>query len=371
MKRPNGPAPRAAAPTPAPKAKERRAARVTRADRQAQKAEAKQIEANLKAAQHKAAQDALRAKIATPVVTSATAGRPAGAPAAPTSAAERPASNGKPTAADKKLKRSERLTPAQREAAEAKARLREAQKARKAFEKDEVRRFTAHLRRRRQTWAAIWGSLAALALFVSIGVFTPVMALQDIQVQGATRVDAAKISAALASEIGKPLPLVSMGLIQQEMESQPLVKSYSVESLPPHTLLVKVIERVPVGFIANADGTFTLVDPAGVTIESVPAKPTALPQLTVPDNDVKNAGFRAGIDVLQSLPSSLAGQVTQVIAKTTDNVVIVLKGGARVFWGGPENAAFKSNVLAKLLTINPVGSVSEYDVSSPKTAVVR
>jgi cell division protein FtsQ len=42
-----------------------------------------------------------------------------------------------------------------------------------------------------------------------------------------------------------------------------------------------------------------------------------------------------------------------------------------VFWGGPENAAFKSNVLAKLLTINPVGSVSEYDVSSPKTAVVR
>ena len=183
--------------------------------------------------------------------------------------------------------------------------------------------------------------------------------------------DAAKITAALASEIGKPLPLVNMGLIQQEMESQSLVKSYSVESLPPHTLLIKVIERVPVGFIANADGTFTLVDPAGVTIESVSAKPTTVPQLTIPDNDVNNPGFRAGIDVLQSLPAALAGQVTQVIAKTTDNVVIVLKGGARVFWGGPENAAFKSNVLAKLLTINPVGSVSEYDVSSPKTAVVR
>lgn len=375
MKRPTGPAPRAAAPTPAPKSAERRAARVTRAERKAQKAEAKQIEANLKAAQQKAAQETLRAKIATPVISSAAATRPAGTPAAPVRGAQRPAGANKLTpaerAAEKKVKRSERLTPAQREAAEAKARLREAQKARKAFEKDEVRRFTAHLRRRRQTWAAIWGSLAALALFVCIGVFTPIMALQDIQVQGATRVDAAKITAALTSEVGKPLPLVNMGLIQQEMESQPLVKSYSVESLPPHTLLIKVVERAPAGFVANADGTFTLVDPAGVTIETTPTKPTTVPQITIPDNDVNNPGFRAGIDVLQSLPSALAGQVTQVIAKTTDNVVIVLKGGARVFWGGPENAAFKSNVLAKLLTINPVGSVSEYDVSSPKTAVVR
>lgn len=371
MKRPHGPAPRVAAPAPAPKGKERRAARVTRADRQAQKAEAKQLEANLKAARAKAEQDALRAKIATPIVSPAATSRPAAAPAVPTRAPEKPATSTKGTAADRKVKRAERLTPAQREAAEAKARLREAQKARKAFEKDEVRRFTAHLRRRRQMWTAIWGSLAALALFVSIGVFTPIMALQEIQVQGTTKVDAVKITAALSSELGKPLPLVNMNLVQQEMESQTLVKSYSVESLPPHTLLIRVVERTPVGFVANADGTFTLVDPAGVTIETTTAKPANVPQLSIPENDVKNPGFRAGIDVLQSLPAALAGQVTQVIAKTTDNVVIVLKGGARVFWGGPENASFKSSVLAKLLAINPVGSVSEYDVSSPKTAVVR
>lgn len=263
------------------------------------------------------------------------------------------------------------MTPAQREAAEAKARLREAQRARRAFEKDEVRRFTSHLRRRRQAWAAIWISVASLGLFVAVGVFTPIVALEDIQVQGAKRVDSAQIISALSSELGKPLPLVNMELIQQEMENQPLVKSYSIESLPPHTLLVKLIERSPVVFIANADGTFSSVDPAGVTIETSSIKPTVVPQLSIPDNDVKNLGFRAGIDVLQSLPASLAGQVTQVIAKTTDNVVIVLKGGARVFWGSPDNASFKSTVLAKLLAANPVGSVSEYDVSSPKTAVVR
>ena len=130
-------------------------------------------------------------------------------------------------------------------------------------------------------------------LFVGIGVFTPIMALQDIQVQGTSRVSAAEIQQALASEMGKPLPLVNMGLIQQEMESQPLVKSYSVESMPPHTLLIKVIERAPVGFFANSDGTFTLVDPAGVTIETVAAKPKDVPQFTVPSNSVDDAGFRA------------------------------------------------------------------------------
>jgi cell division protein FtsQ len=114
-----------------------------------------------------------------------------------------------------------------------------------------------------------------------------------------------------------------------------------------------------------------MVDPAGVVIEETPERVAGLPLFTVEGDSARSKGFAAAIDVINSLPAGLAGQLDEVIANTTDDVTLILTGGARVFWGGPENAAMKNRVLSQLLTLNPVGSVSEYDVSSPKTAVVR
>jgi cell division protein FtsQ len=263
-----------------------------------------------------------------------------------------------------------RLTKAQQEALEAKRKLKEAVKARKAFERDEVRRFTAHLRRRKIIWATIAGSLAAVMIFVSVGVFTPVMALQTIIVEGATRVPADQITAALQPQINKPLSLVDMGSVRKAIEAQPLVKSYSTVAVPPHTLVIKIVERGPIGYLA-ANGELTMVDPAGVVLERTSEKIPGIPVLTVEGGSAQSKGFAAAVEVINSLPAALAGQLEEVIANTTDDVTLVLIGGARVFWGGPENAAMKNRVLTQLLTVNPVGSVSEYDVSSPKTAVVR
>lgn len=263
-----------------------------------------------------------------------------------------------------------RLTKAQQEAAEAKRKLKEAVKARKAFERDEVRRFTAHLRRRRIIWGSVAGSLAAILIFVSVGVFTPVMALQTIAVEGATRVPADQIVTALQPQINKPLPLVDMGAVRKAVEAQPLVKSYSTVAVPPHTLVIKIVERGPIGYLL-VDGNLIMVDPAGVILEQSAERIPGLPLLTVEGGSAQSKGFTAAVDVINSLPSSLAGQLDEVIANSTDDVTLVLIGGARVFWGGPENAAMKNRVLSQLLAVNPVGSVSEYDVSSPNTAVVR
>lgn len=256
------------------------------------------------------------------------------------------------------------------EAEEAKKKLKEAVKARKAFERDEVRRFTAHLRRRRIIWASIAGSLAAVMLFVAIGVFSPLLALRTIVVEGATRVSAEKIMADLQPEMNRPLPLVSMDSVRTVLEAQPLVKSYSTVAVPPHTLVIKIVERQPIGALPR-EGGFELVDPAGVSIEMIEQPIAGIPVFIVEGDSVESPGFQAAVDVVNSLPSSLAGQVQEVIANTTDDVTLVLSGGARVFWGSPENSSFKNYVLTKLLAINPVGSVSEYDVSSPNTAVVR
>jgi cell division protein FtsQ len=253
----------------------------------------------------------------------------------------------------------------------ARKKLKEASRARRALERDEVRRFTVALRRRRQTLFALGVSLGALLVFVAVGVFTPIMALEKVEVTGASRVDAGAIQAALQSELGKPLPLVSTDAIAAAVGAQPLVKSYSTESLPPHTLAIRVVERTPVGYLP-ASGGFILVDAAGVVMEATEDRNPAYPLFDVAGNSTTSAGFLAGIDVLSSLPAALQGQVAKVAATSKDDVTLVLAdSGARVFWGGPENPEFKSRVLAALIAANPVGSVSEYDVSSPNTAVIR
>jgi cell division protein FtsQ len=197
------------------------------------------------------------------------------------------------------------------------------------------------------------------------------IALQEITVVGASRVPIAQIQAALQSEIGKPLPLVNFGAIKDAVAAQPLIKSYSTESLPPHTLLIRIVERVPVGYLSSDQG-FTLVDPAGVVIEQSAERTPGYPLFEVTGNSTDSLGFRAAIDVLDALPDALVGRVERVIATTTDDVVIVLAdSGARVFWGAPDDAALKSRVLSALIATAPVGTVSEYDVSSPRTAVVR
>lgn len=256
-------------------------------------------------------------------------------------------------------------------AVEAKRALREATRARKAYERDEMRRFTAHLRRRRITVFAILGSIVALAIFVGVGVFSPLMALESVQVNGTHRVDGAAIERDLANQIGRPLPLVDTNLVRQSLAKQPLVKSYSIQSIPPHTLVVNVVERSPIAYLVTSHG-YSLVDPAGVSIEVTPTKVRDFPIIGVAGGSPTSAGFPAAVSVLEALPDSVRAIITEVQAESTDNVVLLMQGSsAKIVWGSAEQSTLKSTVLAALMRKYPPRSNSVYDVSSPSSVVVR
>jgi cell division protein FtsQ len=91
----------------------------------------------------------------------------------------------------------------------------------------------------------------------------------------------------------------------------------------------------------------------------------------VADGGIGSEGFLAAAAVISSMPESLHGQLDTVSATTADDVTLGLAGGARVVWGNAERAEYKAVVLGALMVSNPVGSVAEYDVSSPDSAVLR
>jgi cell division protein FtsQ len=255
--------------------------------------------------------------------------------------------------------------------AEARRELRRASRERKRFERDEVKRFTRRTRRRKAGWITAAAVVAVMAGLLAVAVYSPLLALRTVQVEGTSRIPADTLVQALDDQLGTPLPLLDLGEVKEKLASFPLIQSYSTESRPPDTLVVRVVERRPVASIRASGGGFQLVDPAGVVVETADERPAGFPVIDVGAGGVGSARFEAAAQVLVALPADFLAQVDVVNATTKDDVRLVLTDGKRVVWGSADQSDVKAARLPALLKATADREVAEYDVSSPDNLVVR
>jgi cell division protein FtsQ len=265
----------------------------------------------------------------------------------------------------------EDAAPAQPEPASTVRELRRARRARKRYERGEVKRFTKRARRRRAVWLISLGSVALILLLAVAAAFSPLMAVTKIDVVGTSRLKPATIAHALDGQLGRPLPLIDFASIKKQLAGFALIRSYSTETHPPGTLVVRIVERQPIGLIETSKG-FELVDAAGVAISTSKDRPGGYPVVTqngAAGSAAAKAGFAASAAVLSALPASVLSQVSSVTAKTTDDVTLTLQSGQKVLWGSPDQSDLKAADLAALLKDAP--DASGYDVSSPQSPVTQ
>ncbi|MBF0671232.1 MAG: FtsQ-type POTRA domain-containing protein [Salinibacterium sp.] len=258
--------------------------------------------------------------------------------------------------------------------ASARAARRDARRAaaeRRRFERSEVRRFTRRARNRRMAWIAAGGVVTVFATLIAVAVYSPLLALQEIRVTGTARLDAEQLSEAVDSQLGTPLALLDFDKLTDDLSEFPLIRSYVTEAVPPHTLVIHVVERQPVASVMASDG-YVLVDPAGVEIERTEARPAGVPLVEVEEEEIGGDVFDAIIEVLLALPEPLLPQVDQVSATTMDDVTLKLAGvGQRIVWGSADRAELKARVLERLMAAHDPGASVEFDVTAPLSAVVR
>ena len=244
--------------------------------------------------------------------------------------------------------------------------LRAARAERKRVERGEVRRFTKRSRHRRMLWLGAAGVVVALVLGVVLVGLSPLLALRHVEVVGASRLDPAAIATKLDDQVGKPLALLDQAEISSDLAGFPLIRSYTLESHPPDTLVVRIVERQPIGVVQQGSA-FVLVDEAKVPISSSATRPADVPLISATGAAADanaDSGFAAASAVLASLPTDVLGRVDTISAKTKDDVSFTLRGsGATVVWGSAEDSALKSADLAALLKGAP--DAHRYDVSSP------
>ncbi|MEV7633216.1 FtsQ-type POTRA domain-containing protein [Microbacterium sp. NPDC089318] len=242
-----------------------------------------------------------------------------------------------------------------------------AARARRRALRAEIRRFTQRSRRRRLlVWGSI-GAVVALVLGSVIAAYSPLFAVEKITVAGAKTVDPAAVQQALSDQLGAPLALVDADEVRSALADFPVIESYALEVRPPRELLVRIVERTPIGAIRDRDG-YTVVDAAGVVLATSPTPPEGTPELDI-TGGIDSAAFRSAGLVMRSLPAELRATVTEVHATSGDDVTLRLADGKTVVWGSERDSVRKAAVLVRLIAASPQSKA--FDVSSPTVPVVR
>jgi cell division protein FtsQ len=239
------------------------------------------------------------------------------------------------------------------------------ERAERRAKRDEARRFTRNSRRRRATWITVGAIFVVLVAVLAVAIFSPILALRTIRIEGADAVKASSVRSALDDQLGTPLALLDTGQIDRDLAQFTLIRSYVTEIVPPNTLVVRIEERQAIGVVANGD-IYDEVDPAGVVLGKSATR-GKLPVIDIGDAKLGGAAFDAAVKVLLAMPASVSDQVSSVSATTLDNVSLTLTGVKHtVIWGSSANSEAKAQVLSVMLKTAQCRSLPVLNVTAPE-----
>jgi cell division protein FtsQ len=232
-------------------------------------------------------------------------------------------------------------------------------------------------RRARTRWRAAFFVLAGVGIVAGVvwALFgSRLLVVRSETVTGEHLVTSAQVIAAADVPLGTSLVNLDTGLVARRVEGIRQVASVTVSKDWPDHLSITVRERVPVVAVRMAGGGYDLVDPGGVLVVWSRTNPARLPlyQTSAGGGALRgNPGLATAAAVLAELSPALSKQVAEVGAPgapgAANQVLLGLRDGKTVLWGGTDYAAQKNRELAVLLR----GAAHYIDVSAPGTVVTK
>lgn len=246
-------------------------------------------------------------------------------------------------------------------------------RARRDAVPDSVRRFSARARRNRLRRAAPLLAAAAVAgvigLCAAVVWFTPVVAVDEVRVTGASLVSVDAVRTAAAVRVGRSLARVDVHGVHERVAALPPVGRVSVHRELPGTVVVAVTERTPVAVVEQsaAEPGLWLIDASGVVYTKAEARPAGLALLRIPAPSRTDPTTRAALTVLRALPPELLAPMAVLAADAPARIRLELTDGRTIVWGDATENAEKARVATVLIT-RPGRTI---DVSAPSLVTIR
>jgi cell division protein FtsQ len=166
---------------------------------------------------------------------------------------------------------------------------------------------------------------------------------------------------------GSPLSRLDTTAVRARVAALPEVRTVSVRTSYPSTVLIRITERVAVGYRAVANGA-GLVDADNVQFRTEARPPAGLPQLATTGESAADPELAAAVaTVAGALPPALARRVSLISTASTESITLRLFDGRIVLWGGTDRGADKAKLMAALL--RQPGRY--YDISDPSSVISR
>jgi cell division protein FtsQ len=175
-----------------------------------------------------------------------------------------------------------------------------------------------------------------------------------------------QVLAATGIKIGTPLILVDTAAVRQRVAAITAVQSVTVRRSWPDAVVISVVPRTAVFTVRVSQG-FDVVDSYGAVLGQEAHRPAGLLPLKSSADPTRmrhSPAVLAAGAVVRRLPSWLRDIVGEVKAVQTGRVILVLRGGITVIWGGQSRTAAKAKETAILLRTN----ARYFDVSDPHVA---
>lgn len=207
--------------------------------------------------------------------------------------------------------------------------------------------------------------------------FSPVLDVRTVAVSGTGVLTPDQVLAAAAVPLGDPLERVDTGAAEARVrKALPRVAAVRISTSLPHTVRVRITERVAIAAVRGADGQYAQVDATGVTFATGPTAPKGVPVVQLALSTAGKAALKsfpeqvllaAAVDVAKALPADVAKRTSSVVVHSYDDLELQLTDGSRVLWGSSERDPRKAVVLNALLRQKG----TSYDVSAPDDPAVR
>jgi cell division protein FtsQ len=201
------------------------------------------------------------------------------------------------------------------------------------------------------------GAVAVLALVVvGVGAWlvvnSPLFSVRHIRVLGNITLTTDEVISLAGVSKGENLFRLAPGDMEEALQRNPWVAEVAVEREWPSTLVLRVIERAPVGWARVSGGQRVLVSGDGTVLAAVEQKPDQLPSLgsleLSPAPGSLYAGPRPILEVAASFAPELRRQVAGIMVGES-GVDLRLRVGGTVLYGPASSTDAKNAALVSIL----------------------